>query len=204
MSYTRGWDQAAPAGTRVAGEIDECIRELRQDLYERLIDKLFVSLPNTTVEADIVIQDLVLGKETNKILLIHPSQFVTVPTSSAQFDYTDTGLIMGVTANAARADLGLPSGVTITRIRWIVTGGDTNIVTLDLRSVLFVTGLNTAVENAQTNNTAAITIKDSGTIAITLSNNKMYHLLVDKLAGTVFTLHGVEITYSCPDGRKTR
>jgi len=205
MAFTRGWDDAAPPGTRNANEIDNAIRELRVDINERVASKLFTTpIPNTTVEADLVVRPEVLGNATKK-LLIHGVAFQIESTDDG--NYGDDGLSGLGVHEPFQAPLLLPPGVTITRIRWLVSlSGAAQTVTGTIKSMAF--GAGHAAATLDTRNTSvngADQILDSGAISLALDDTHCYFLVIDSGGGltAVFTIHGVEITYTNPDCRNT-
>lgn len=205
MAYTRGWDNTTPPGTRDAAEIDDIIRELKVDISERLLAKFLTALPNTTVEADVVVKPEILGNVTGKKLLIHGSAFVNEDDSS-KISYTDTGVLALGSAQPLRAPLPLPNGVTVTNIRWLLTNTNGATVTLSAESLEFAVGLTVASLDSVSTAVDGAQIKSNGSfVEFSIDSGFSYYLQADSGGSglTSFTIHAVEITYDVPDCRNT-
>jgi hypothetical protein len=202
MSFSRGWDNNTPPPTRDADELDSIVRELKVDIHERLTATIFDNLPNNNNEADITLKDIVTGQKNNKHMLIHGSAF-TPDSNSQAYAVAATGITVTAIATAFRARLILPPTTTITRIMWLVTGADTNAITLALKALAFDVGLGQVTKNSLSSTIAAVNIKDSGVVSIVVEDDEMLFLEFDKSTGATFQIHGVDITYSSPDSRFT-
>lgn len=209
MAFTRGWNNATPAGTRLANEIDDAIRELKVDMSERLISKIFNSMPNTTVEADLVVKPEILGNKTKR-LLIHGNVFQADEGAAA--DYATDGFTTDQASAPVRGNVYLPPGVTITQIRWLISSTiGTPSVTISFKSMAFLVALTQTTHDTKTMalsttpafyGNGALAVPDQ----ITTDDNHCYYLEID-MAGSSgligFIVHGVEITYTTPDCRST-
>lgn len=205
MAFTRGWDNTTPPGTRDADEIDDIIRELKVDLYERFIAKLFSAMPNNTDEALTIVLPEIKGNVTGKKLIIHGSHFQY--DSEDNWSYGNEEGVAGFVENgSARAPLWLPQGVTITKIRWLISTAGSATCTLRLGRTAFDTGLAVTDDLSElTSGTTGARIVDSGTISVAIADGFAYWLAADQSGSGVslFKIHSVEITYDTPDCRNT-
>ena len=203
--FTRGWDNVIPSGNSDADTIDDLMREMKIDIYERFL-MIFDQLPNSTDDQLVNFRDHVVGRVPIKQLYIHGSEFVMTPDSSVNtHSYGDTGILTTSNGSAMRAPLKLPVGTTVRKIRWLITGGNVAAVALAIVSMPFDTSLAQTVEHTMDNTASAVAIKDSGAITMLIEPDTLYYLKASKSAGTpAHTIHGVEVSYECPDSRFTR
>lgn len=203
MSYTRGWSDATPAGSRAANQIDDAIRELKVDLHQRFDSVLSVDWTTDPVVA----RPEILGNVTGKKLLIPGYAFQIDAGFGTGTRYVGDGTFSGVSSvfndPGMFCPLFIPVGISIKKLRWRATNVDTNTLSMYLFSVPFTTGTVRTQEVLTTGNTAGDTIYDSGGIDIVADGIKMFHLAIDKSAGATFKLWGVEVTYDTPDCRST-
>lgn len=198
MAYTRGWSDGTPAGSRAANQIDDAIREFKVDLHERM----------NTLCVDWAVDPVVLKDENKgaatKKLIIHGTAFQME--SNDNGNYGDTGISGLGTFQPFRTALPLPPGVTITKVRWLVTNNNAVLLTCDIRSTQFSVGVPVAIIDHRTTVAVGVQILDSGVIAVLIADTEAYHLVADTGGGlaTTFLIHAVEITYTCPDSRFTR
>lgn len=199
MAYTRGWSDGTPAGSRAANQIDDAIREFKVDLHERMDSTFAVDWTADPVVA----RDEIKGAAT-KTCIIHGTAF-TMETSD-NGSYNDTGESGLGTFGSYWAPLLLPPGVTITKVRWLVTNNNAVTLSLFLRMMEFSTALTITTHNAMTTVVVGAQIKDSGALAVLVDATHAYYLAFDSNGGvaTVHQLHAVEVTYDCPDSRFTR
>ena len=208
MAFTRGWDNTTPPGTRDADEIDDIIRELKVDLYERLIAKIFNSLPNTTVEADLVVRPEILGNVVGKRMYIHGSAF-QVDADEGVGEYSDDGLAVTPNHDPLRAPLILPPGAKVTRIQWLISSTASATCTLRLCHMDFTVGMAQTVDNDLSSGTTGARIVDSGDLTATpiVIGNAVYFLRGDQSGSaglpSLFEIHGVLILYTVDDCRIT-
>jgi hypothetical protein len=163
-------------------------------------------MPNNTDEALTIVKPEVLGNVTGKKLIIHGTAF------RADNDelgvYSQDGTATTPEADPMRCPLPLPQGVTITKIRWLISTNSSATCTMRIGSLSFTTGLTIVDDLSElTSGTTGARIVDSGVISIPLADGFAYFLEVDQSgsAGLPFTIeiHAVEITYDTPDCRNT-
>lgn len=201
MAYTRNWNNATPAGTRAAKEIDDAAREHKVDIYERILTLLD---PATDFDDDpLVLKPDITGKTTGKIKIIPFCSFVMDGADESGDNYRNNRLVVPAAAAPIYAPVIMPPGAIITQIQWVVANDDTNTLTAKLRSVIAGTALTEADENTLTSNTSGTHLMTSATLAITIANNKAYYLTIDKGSGTSYAICSVLITYDVADSRIT-
>lgn len=201
MAYTRDWNNATPAGTRAAKEIDDAAREHKVDIYERFLTLLD---PATDFDDDpLVLKAELTGLVEGKIKIVPFCSFVMDGADASGDNYRSNRLVIPAIAAGIYAPVIMPPGAVITKIEWVVSNDDTNTLTAKFRSVIAGTVLTEVDENVLTSNTSGTHLMTSGVLAITIANNKSYYLTIDKGTGTAYAICSVIITYDVADSRIT-
>ncbi len=196
MAKSFPWSTTVPSGSEQAMTADDHFRRLRLELGERIGDFVvdFAADP-------VVLKPDALGKVTGKTMLIHSSQFVVEPGEDATFEYGESGVTISNNANPTRAPLILPIGVTLNRIEWLVTNGDSAQLVVKIGAISFAVGAANSTVNIMNTTVTGAQIVDSQVSAPftrTINGNEMLYLSIDKGSGAEFVLHGVRVTYDTP------
>jgi hypothetical protein len=199
MAKTHPWVTTVPSGSEQASTADDHFRRLRLEIEERM---------NDIVEdwsADPVVLSPT-GGLVGKVVNIHSSAFVCEPSEEATVEYGDTGVTVSNLVGPIRAGLVLPLGVTVRRMRWLITNGDTAAIAMKLGSVDFAVGAASGTIASMTTTDSGSQIVDSFTVApfsYTVDSGVILYLSADKGGGAEFIIHGVSLTYDTPDARNT-
>src|SRR6266498_1975426 len=198
MAFTRGWNNATPPGTRAAKQIDDAIRELKVDLSERLLAKLFSALPNDTVEANLVVRPEILGNVTARKLVFGPQGFQSLN------DEDDTV----VTEESFRSDneagkhacmaLKIPTGVTITLFEATLSAV-AGSVQCELYKVNLTTGAKTSISTVTRSGTSP-GIASSAALSEAVDGSAHYGVRLIA-PGQFISCYGIRITVTVPDCR---
>lgn len=199
MTYTNTWSTTRPLGSAQANTADDEMRAIRLDVQERM---------NELVEdwsADPVVpKQSVYGTKEGKTMMVHGTAFVIEPAETNSFNYADNGVTnVASDAQPIRAWLPMANGVTITKIEWLVTNGDTAAMSMILGSVQFEEAVAVTTHNSLSTTISGTVIVDSGPVAISVGADNAFFLKADKGGGAAFAVHAVRITYNAPDGRNT-
>lgn len=199
MTYSNNWSDTRPLGSAQAHTADDEIRDLRLDIHERM-DEL---VEDWTADP-VVAKQSAYGTKEGKTLIVHGSAFVIEPSEVNSFNYADSGTSsVSNVAQPMRAWVPLPNGVTITKIEWLVTNGDTAAISLVFGSLEFVQALTVEVLSSLSTTESGVGIVDSGEIGLAVGADKCYFLKADKSGGAAFGINAVRITYDTPDARNT-
>jgi len=194
MAFTRGWDNAAPPGTRNANEIDSAIQEVRQDLDERFAAKLFTTpMPNTTVEADVVVKPEILGNAT-KTLLIGP-HILTNRQDEHDTTHQEEYVQLDGT-QAMQGSFSLPAGCTITGFEATINSVSGVLVTVELYSTGFLTGTKASISIITRSLASIGQCSASGVLAFPVTADT---LLFIRLVGNGPRAYGFRVTYTVPN-----
>lgn len=193
MAFTRGWDSATPAGTRNANEIDNAIREHKVDFEERVVAKLFNSLPNTTVEADLVVRPEILGNETAR-QIVYPG-FVLNP----RFITTINSVQL---ATDAFGILHIPNGVSVVLFELLADRVLSGPITAVLYRVEFSAAA-TVTDLASVTRTASSPGISSVGVSHTANNKTGYYAVRTSATSIIgiYSVFGFRITFDKPDSR---
>lgn len=202
MAFTRGWNNATPAGTRAANEIDDAIREFKVDISERLISKIFNSMPNTTPEADLVVQPSILGNVTGKIM-IFGAHILQNRQDEHDTQHQDnyTQLDIGETMNGC---LILPPSIVITAFDATVDRQLSGTFTVEVNSINYLTGVATLIATCtRTANGVGLTTLGVNSFPYTLSNNEWISIHAVCSGSFHARFYGCRVTYNTTDCRNT-
>lgn len=199
MAYSNTWSDIRPLGSAQANTADDEMRTIRLDVHERMDD----IVEDWTADPVAIKQDII-GTKAGKTLVVHGSAFVVEPAEANSFNYSDSGTSsIASGAQPIRAWVPLPGGVTITKIEWLYTNGDTAAISLSFCSLDFLAALTTETLNSLAATSSGVNIADTGEIGLAIDANKTYFLKADKSGGAAFGINAVKITYDCPDARAT-
>lgn len=214
MTYTRMWSDDTPLGSRDADEIDDCIREFKIDLHERMTDLLGADgdwgaddpiIPYSMTDLKALAD--ATGSVTNveRVLPWFASfVFGTAGTQSPNQQYYE---ITGANATVSfLVPLVLPVGVTITTCRARVQYHDTgHAITGILKSTadnsdIFTSSFDAPVDSATPQwiaphtAPALLTIStDQYGVLVTLANNNVN-------TSTPLRFYGLQIKFTHPGG----
>lgn len=207
MPHTNAWNVTDPPGNEQAKNIDNHIRKLRVDINDRWVDIM------TDVMADPVrIKPAAVDQVVDKIRVISYADFKTT-TIGKEAVYTAGRLFAFTDTDGLYCDVDIPVGCIITKIELLADVGDATSITWTFYNRSFAAGgarpaSLTAQNTLATVTTAGAGVKNmaSGVLAVTIADNFLYYIGVEATgpAGNSFDLYGVRITYTMPDGSKTR
>lgn len=204
MSYSYPWNNAVPAGTDLAAQLDTFITDMKNALTERFEDALIQSMTADPW----VVKPEILGNVDGKELLLHWSAFTwdTLPAGAKTSTEikTDTGAAATYTGRAA---IPIPVGCILQEVRIMWEGNSSTNSTCKVYGVDYST---TPVAN-QIGTTMS---RSGGTIAensITALNEEiltdvLYEIEVAlvRAPGGAAGLVGIKVIYDTPDCRNTR
>lgn len=132
MAYSFPWNNAVPAGSDPANQLDTFITDLKSAVSERMEDKLIQSMTADPW----VVKPEILGNVDGKILTFHYSEgflpFNEYPAGS--FALTDKSIRNDITGSNVgfRIPLVLPDGVIIQEFHaWMAKGSNNTVATLN-------------------------------------------------------------------------
>lgn len=202
MPYARTWTKSNPPGTQAANTADDEIRNLREDIEERIAELVTgwsTASPTDPVVPVAVIKGNVTGK---KEFLHHPAfSFLGEDTGSISrtTDYAET-LVAGIIAMCV---LPIPNGVTLTEFSVFVSRSPAaSPITLSLRRRGYSSITAATVVDSVTGVPGAAGTTLTKVISHAVVADNVYYL--DLSAMDAFTrLYGARITYNTPDCRNT-
>lgn len=207
MAHTNAWNVTDPPGNEQAKNIDNHIRKLRVDIAERMGD-IVVDWTADPVKLD----SSKIGEVVGKIRVISFADFKTT-TIGKEAVYTAGRLYAFTDTDGLYADVDIPVGCTITKIEVLADVGDASDITWTLYNRSFAAGGARPASITAQNSLASLTtagsgVKNmaSGVLALGITDAFLYYLVVEAggAAGNSFDLYGARITYTMPDGSKTR
>lgn len=195
MPYTRAWNEATPAGTRAANQIDDAIRELKVDIRERMETTLVVDWDVDPVVA----KPDISGAVTGKYLLFGPHGLQSQDDED-DTDYRNNHVEMEI-GKTLYMDLVVPIGITITEFAATVDRMAAGTVTVKLIRQEFSTGVQTDIATV-TRNVDSIGVTTSGVLAETTTNDRLYVVSFTSnnvILGSRF--YGCRIKYNTPNSQ---
>ena len=213
MAYTRPWTKTTPPGSQAANTADDEIRNLREDLEERIA--LFATGWSTGAPTDpIVPTALVKGNVVGKTIIIHHSGFE--PTSNFTVEFgggfgnlfstADSRFLEHNAGDAAvrvvRCPLILPVGVTITELAAVLNrNGATNFSCTLLYDSFDAAPATTGTISAGTtaNGIQLKTVAGPHVVAA----DRTYYLTVDFPASQAARFYAARIKYDTPSHLNT-
>ena len=199
MAFTRGWDSTTPAGSRAAAQIDDSSREKQVDIEERLIGRVFVSMPNTTVESDLVVHPTISSVVTTRVYNIGALQMSGSPNLSPPISSN-----IPTSSNASAGWIHLPEGITLTGLDATTDKRDGISVTVKLVRISRASIAQTDVAGFTVTRTASGGGTDStGVIShVVDSLSFMYYLVASKSGGIITGLfYGTRLYFDRDDSR---
>jgi hypothetical protein len=197
MPYTRTWNDATPAGTRAANQIDSAIQEFKVDVHERM-DSLVVDWTDDPV----VLKDENRGTVAEKYLIIGPHGFHTTDDEDDN-NWRDNHFEPEV-GKTARTDFVVPLGVTILAFSMVVDRQAAGTVTGRFYRQEFSTGTQTLLETLTTAVSGVQLVTSAAPLAEVTSNDRFYVAVItssNPVSGP--EIYGIRIKYSVPDSRNT-
>ncbi len=212
MTYTRVWTQNNPPGSQAASTADDEIRNLRNDIEERmaaLVTGWATAGPTDPVVPLAVIKGNVIGKT----LWYHHSAFEPdsyydqgVPSST----FTRLALYAEHVATDANVrllwvPLVLPVGVNVTAIGFLVNRNGVSNMTCRFLSNTYTTPTpsTTVIGTASTAINGVIEVAPGGGLPLTTLANNMYYGEVSFPVSQPARLYGLRLVYDTPDCRVT-
>lgn len=194
MPFTNSWSDAIPLDTQLADLIGSDIRQLRQDIHERMTS---VVVKDWTTDP-LVLQDSVSGLLTGGLKVIPFTAFIN---TLAGYD-TAAGLVGGEVGAPIAAPLDIPAGCTITLIEWLTDILAATSVTCYLKRRPFASspGAVGIIVNTPTIAAAGINVVASTALAHLVDANYYYWLELDGAGttGHVFRHYATRITFNRP------
>jgi hypothetical protein len=198
MAYTRTWNNATPAGTRAAKEIDDAIREAKVDIYDRIISLLDTENPDTpaTIDDDpLVLKPMFSGKVKDKQLLIGPH--ILVPkdddddvTRLEQYYESDNDALA-----FAYGTIIIPVGYTIKLFEgWMDKNGATSC-TMELSAINVTTGGITSLGGPITRSSAGIGVLTTAALAYVVQATDVFVVRTSHTGGARYRAYGFRMTY---------
>lgn len=195
MAYTRSWNDATPAGTRAANQIDDAIREFKVDVHERMDDVV-----DDWTADPVVPKDSITGKVDGKYLLF-PYTIVQPQDDQNDVVYND-GFFQNDATKSAHGSLIVPIGITIVEFSAAVDRNGSGTVTVEFYRELFSTGASTLITTV-TRAVAGYGIAASGVLAEVTDSDRMYRFKMFSSSILGEKLYGIRLKYNTPDSRNT-
>jgi len=188
MPYTRSWNEATPAGTRAANQIDDAIREFKVDLRERMNS----TLVNDWTVDPVVAKSAISGLVNGKYLLFGPhiltnrqdEHDTSHQEEYFQFDGTE----------ASQGSLIFPLGITIVEFAVLVNKVSGVNMTIEFYRTSFTTGVKTSIHTL-THSAVGITQSTSPALADVPDLDRMYHI---RAVGNGCRFYGARFKYNTP------
>jgi hypothetical protein len=188
MPYTRSWNDATPAGTRAANQIDDAIREFKVDLHERM-DSTFSE--DWTADP-VVAKAAVSGKVTGKYLLFGPH---IMTNRQDEHDTTHQELYFQFDGTeAAQGNLIFPIGITIVEFAILVDKISGVNMTVEFYRSSFTTGTKTSIHTF-THSAVGISQSTSPALAEVTDLDRMYMI---RAVGNGCRFYGARAKYNTP------
>ena len=205
MAFTRGWDTTTPAGTRAAAQIDDAIRELKVDIDDRWVSKIFTSVPNDTVEANLVVQPSISGTLTARRMCFGPQILINFNSDITAIQGDEVWQSNTNFQSSAWGNIILPTGVTIQDFEFISNRQTRTSVTAELFYTTFGVSPASTTISSLTRTAAGIGIESApGAIAnVVNSEDRMYKVKVTAAGSGAYLIYGFRITIDRPDCRNT-
>jgi len=205
MAYTRSWNDATPAGTRAANQIDDAIREFKVDVHERMDD-----IVDDWTADPVVPQGAVSGAKDGKYLLFGPGIMVAQDDENDvvhQEQYFEND--PSASNKTARGHILLPIGITIVEVAAMVDRNFNSGVRVVFYSSEFTNGTPAAVTVIDTldKTTSGVGIVTSAApLSVVTDENTLYMIKLNAtahlgVAGVKF--YGFRVKYNTPDSRFT-
>jgi hypothetical protein len=200
MPHTNAWSNLIPLGSDLAGHIDDDIRQLRLDVFERMNDIV------VDWTADPIVLKPISSNDNHRYI---PFSLFLNDMHAKETDIT-TGSIhafRGSGPYVAGLSAFLPFHITVTRIIGWINRDAANTVSMTLYQIPFSTGGASAPVIAQNNVPANVQLTtttgtnqpmDTGTHDIVFDDANMYILVFDSSGGSVgdaFEIYGAEIFF---------
>lgn len=124
MGYSFPWNNAVPAGSDPANQLDTFITDLKSALSERMEDKFI----NSMTADPWVVQPEILGNVIGKVLPFHWIDALVSPEASSLTLTNKSIRNDGLSTRTIRIPVGLPNGITITEFHGFAAKGAANVV----------------------------------------------------------------------------
>lgn len=201
MTYTYPWNNAVPAGSDPANQLDTNITDLKSALSERMEDKFISSMTADPW----VVKPEILGNVTGKEIIYTWGNFNWFGTQDPLNDYEQRNSTLGTTLRG-RMTFVLPLGVTITGFKAFFGGNGIAASTIVLSKITYdEPPVQTTIATlTRTNATVAEEVATGLPTEVTASG-QFYHVLISLSAagGGNSKFHFVKVTYTTPDCRNT-
>lgn len=194
MAFTNNWDNNIPSGAVAANQIDEHIRRVRLDVYERLAS-IFKDINADPLE----LKSAIIGAKDHSILSIAPHGFMPIDDED-DIERLDTNIN---TDNSGGGEmylpLMLPVGMKVRRYAVLVNRGTRTNAKLLVRSINVTTGAAVDIVPLVTKTTAGIfLLTHDAEIEDTVAANEARFIRVSfDYSGLPArgAIYGVQITY---------
>lgn len=192
MAYTRAWNNALPDGTENASTIDDLIKNLKNDISERMNSTLI----NLWTADPLVVKPAILGNVIDKHLNIGFSDF-----QCNVGDNLNTNNRIITTSGTWVASVKLPTDVIVKSVSFLFSksagSGSAKFTRILYQNPATITDLSAfALGNV-------LAVQSSGAINETVLEDALYHLTIVCSGGGTFTLYGAQVNYDVPDCRST-
>lgn len=201
MAYTRTWNNATPAGTRAAKEIDDSIREFKTDFSERFTTLLD---PATTIDTDpLVLKPAITGAAAARVLVFPPTLCQPLnDDDDVRFDLT--GYFEGDNNPghlSAFMPLVIPVGYTIKLFEFYADKLTGASVVGRLLSIQVGSGAVGGLDSGDiTRSVAGVGVGTSAALNYLTVNSEAYFARFTGVSGSRYRIYGVRITYDKADG----
>ena len=194
MPYTNAWSNVIPAGTILARQLDDHIRQVRLDVAERMAD-----LVEDWTADPVVPKEIWKGAVTGKKLIV-PAAFGMIDTNAA-LDVIENGAGIQNSASQFVIPLPLPLGVTVTLVELLADRRSNASITWDLYVKSF-SGAAAVSQASVLHNIAGDVISATGVLALVTDADSWMYVLVNT-SGAAKDIYAARVTYNTPDARNT-
>ena len=201
MAYARVWTKANPPGGQAANTADDEIRNLREDIEQRMAT--LVGGWTTGFTSDpITVNPEILGNVAGKSQTIHHGAFRPGNTGFA-VNITDLYLESndGVSMDV-HAPLLVPAGCTLVTVSFLVNRNGGGNITGSLRYNDFTAAPATTTVGTVTTASNGIQIINTSGMPVAVIGGRTYFLKV-VLPNAGARLYGAQVVYNTPDCRNT-
>ena len=200
MPYSYPWNNAVPAGSDLAAQLDTFITDMKNALTERLEDKLVSSMTADPW----VVKPAILGNVTGKTQITTWCDFDWNGTSNPANNYQQRNTINATLRG--RAVLQFPPGTVITDFNAIFAGNGTDASTIELIRTSYAAVPTEVTIATLTRTNAAVAEEVSTGLNETVPADTYYLVLVtleNTAVGRTSRFQTVKFIYDTPDCRNT-